>query len=219
MIIVSGEPRSGTSMMMKILKELGIDIIGEEFLGRGKNYNPTGIWEVYGIPNAGIDAETLSGKKGRRVSAAVNDITHEPLLGECIKLTTLGLLKSDPAFISGIIYCLRDPREVIVSQRGQIGWQSDKEQYDAYNVHMAKFTDALEPADLEHILFIDYADIMFDPVGEIRRVADFLDWEGPQEAWDRAVSVPDPKHYRSKKHKAHRNKTAESYYNFLRRLN
>jgi hypothetical protein len=212
MIVVAGEARSGTSMHMLILRELGLQIAGDKFHGRGADYNPTGIWEVYGVPNNGITQDVLNGTVGRHVSKDSDEVTHEPITGDVIKLTTTGLVKSDPTLITKVVYCIRDPREIIVSQRGQIGWDSDKERYNTYLVNMARLFDKIEPQEWEHIYVSDYADMMWSPGVEVNRLATFLGVE-PTKA---AIDVIDPSFYRSKKHQAKHNKFAEKYYQQLR---
>ena len=191
MIVVSGEPRSGTSMQMQIIKAMGLIPIGQKYIHEwNKDLNPGGIWEVEGLYGLGLTQEILDGKVGF--------LSDEPLVGDVIKVTTKGLLKSDPAIVDKVVYCLRDPREVIVSQRSLKNARGDTINWENYLRNLVAFTEALDPDDIANILFVDYADVMWSPRAEVKRVAKFLDKEPTEEA----RAIPSPEHYRSKKHKA-----------------
>jgi hypothetical protein len=192
LIVVSGEARSGTSMMMLIIKRLGFKIAGAKtFEESVPGFNPSGIWEVWGTPNTGLT---------KVVDADV------------IKIMTKGLVQSDPALITKIVYCIRDPREVIVSQRGQRGYKNDEHNWDAYLVNMANLFDNVSSTDWNQIHVVDYADMMKAPTIVVGSLALFLGVPPTTEA----VLTPDPKYYRSKKHKIPDNEYARAYYQKLR---
>jgi hypothetical protein len=189
---VSGEARSGTSMMMLVLKRLGFKIAGEKkFEKTIPGFNPTGLWEVWGVPNNGIS---------------------EPVTADVIKIMTKGLVQSNSTLITKIVYCIRDPREVIISQRGQRGYRSDDHNWDSYLVNMAKLFDNVSSTDWNHIHVVDYADMMKAPAIVVGKLAKFLGVKSTKEA----VLTPDPKYYRSKKHKIPDNEYARMYYKKLR---
>ena len=116
MIIVTGEPRSGTSLMMRIVDSLGLEIAGEQQPGekrpdrnkkrkeRAEYLNPEGFWEVPGVVSRGIKTEEQV----------------EEYKDKVIKIVTGGLSNTvKPAIdkIDKIIFCLRHPREVAFSQQ------------------------------------------------------------------------------------------------------
>lgn len=96
MIIVSGEPRTGTSMTMAILKELGLKLVGEKWPTKNPDANPEGTWEVDDVVMDGLRADVS---------------------GDVIKLMTPALFRTEARFIDQIIYCIRKPEEVIASQQ------------------------------------------------------------------------------------------------------
>jgi hypothetical protein len=136
MLVVSGEPRSGTSLMMKTIEALGIPVSGEQFMGeamaagdmervpeekraearanlekrvdRMKELNPGGFYEMAGIVMQGI----------REINERVD--------GKAIKIITPGIMDrvapngrstgTPMEIIDKIIFCLRDPRNVSLSQ-------------------------------------------------------------------------------------------------------
>lgn len=95
MIIVSGEPRSGTSMVMAIMKALGFKLAGDQWPKKNPDANPEGSWEVDDIVMLGMT---------------------EPIDGDVIKLMTPALFETSIDFIDKVIYCIRLPEEVIASQ-------------------------------------------------------------------------------------------------------
>lgn len=97
MIIVTGAPRTGTSMMMQTLRILGIPITGEDF----SKINPfignvKGYWE---LPE-------------EEISAGISNNRYE---GKAVKLFASGLFGTKEVLINKIIYCYRDEQETIAS--------------------------------------------------------------------------------------------------------
>ena len=84
-IIVTGEGRCGTSMMMQTLKLLGVEVAAPKFLPQHEGlheYNPKGYYEL---------AETVEG------------ITSDEYEGQAVKLFAGGLLKTDPKYIGKVV--------------------------------------------------------------------------------------------------------------------
>ena len=103
--IVTGLRRSGTSMIMLALKEMGMPIIGTKFDNAQSRKlqeegNPNGYWEVDGV----TDKDGLLTKHvniGKR--------------GDVIKVMSEVLFKSDPTLISKVLVVLRRPRNILSS--------------------------------------------------------------------------------------------------------
>lgn len=97
MLIVTGAPRTGTSLMMQTLRILGIPITGEDF----SKINPfignvKGYWE---LPE-------------EEISEGISNNRYE---GKAVKLFASGLYKTKEVLINKIIYCHRDEQETIAS--------------------------------------------------------------------------------------------------------
>jgi hypothetical protein len=97
MIIVTGAPRTGTSLMMQTLQILGVPITGEAF----SNINPfigniKGYWE---LPE-------------EEISAGITNTRYE---GKAVKLFAAGLYNTKEVLINKIIYCHRDEQETVAS--------------------------------------------------------------------------------------------------------
>lgn len=110
--IVTGEPRSGTSLMMQTLNLLGVPVVGDINLGnnnrRGKdkvnntkNLNPRGFFEIPGVVVRGFSEEDAADYHGK-----------------AIKIINTGLVKTPVTELDTVILCVRDPRNIAVSQKG-----------------------------------------------------------------------------------------------------
>jgi hypothetical protein len=190
--VVTGEPRSGTSLMMNILKTLGCDILGSQFpsieKGAGKEQikrslelNPDGFWEVPGLVARG----------GRK--ATPEDLL-KMLSGKTVKLISRALLQTPREVIEKIdkiIFCSRNPREVMQSQTRLVSnvmvatpnsedWKYTPEitkiNYTKYKESVGRFILAAENSNLwDKILVVDYHDMMFDTEEQIKRICDYLE--------------------------------------------
>lgn len=121
-IVVTGNPRSGTSMTMQLLRVAGVPIHGRRFPMLTKNkidkeelseeridylkqvikHNPNGFYET---------PEVVSG---------IHYYDEEKYGGKAIKIVLTGLPKTDSSVVSQYIWCLRPPREIAASQRNLI---------------------------------------------------------------------------------------------------
>ena len=191
-IIVTGEPRSGTSLMMNTLKTLGCDILGSKFPHEGRKtedskriersieLNPEGFWEVSGLVATG----------GRRSNVDLLSL----LEGKTVKLITRAILNIPKEIIdnSKIIFCLRNPREIMKSQTrlvsnimvtdgsGSDDWKYTPEvtkiDYTRYKSTVGRFLVTAKNHDLwDKILVVDYQDMMYDTENQIKRICEYLE--------------------------------------------
>lgn len=162
MIVVTGL-RSGTSLMMQTLKILGVPITGyafhDEFMH--KELNPKGYWN---LPMT----ETLGG------------IKHHDYAGKAVRLGGADLNKTNPDFISKVIWCRRNPEECIKSIQKML--KAD------YNI--IKVKPNIENAETVYLLntqftqkFFEikkpcfevyYEEMLFDSQNTIKLIADFI---------------------------------------------
>jgi len=188
MIVITGEPRSGTSLMMRIVDSLGLEIAGDQNPQakrpeRSKkrqeqaNYlNPEGFWEVPGVVSRGIETEEQV----------------EEYKDKVIKIITPGLSNTvQPAIdkIDKIIFCLRHPREVVYSQRKLMsgvevakedGWEFSPENmqvdFGRYIMSVGGYILKSSKTDLwDKTLVVDYADMMNETETQIKRISSFLE--------------------------------------------
>lgn len=200
MIVVSGEMRSGTSLMMLVLKKLGLSIAGDRVpKGTRPELCPTGMWEILGVSMGPLLQEVID----------EHNITED-----VIKIISHGLFYSDLTLVSKIVYCVRDPREIIVSQRSQPNDRTDDYRYKWYNVHNAALVTFMERGKLPPLLFVDYANMMKKPRKEVRRIAEFVN----KPYTKKAANVVNKRYYRSKANQVGPNETAQQYHKYLKAL-
>jgi len=98
MIVVTGSARTGTSLMMRILKEIGYEVPAPAFFLDNKplkQFNPQGFFEMPEDQETGIQDHRYKGK--------------------AVKLFGYALEKTPRAFVSKVIVCKRDRQAAIES--------------------------------------------------------------------------------------------------------
>jgi hypothetical protein len=184
-IVVSGLPRSGTSMMMKILAEAGVAIMTDA-LRKADTDNPNGYYELEAVKQmeAGNSA-WLAGAGGKAVKIISS------------------LLEYLPAQYSyKIIFMEREIQEILASQRTMLERRKEKSEVDDAQIaeQFRKHLSLIKPwlarqANME-VLYISYNSLMLNPEPYCRRVIDFIACE-PHHL-ERMLSVPNGELYRNR---------------------
>lgn len=187
--IVSGLPRSGTSMMMAALKAGGMPLLVDGLRQTDQN-NPKGYFEfepVKKLPN---------GQTGWLISAR----------GKAVKVISalLKFLPQDYAY--QIIFMERDLNEILTSQRRMLERSakqaakpiSDEEMEEFFQEHLAEVKSWLAQQDWIQTLYISYNQVLCQPLEVFKRVDDFLTVSLDIDAM---ASVVDPSLYREKNRK------------------
>jgi len=178
-IVVTGTPRSGTSMMMQTLKLLGVEIVGEKFSEMNvEKHNRKGFWE--------LPVEEIRG-----------GVQHDDYKGKAVKLFGEGLWKTDPKRISLIICCCRTRNWAVKSfkklmQDTTITFVIPATRASAEHVYEQnlKIVDEYMAQNTEiPVLHVDFGDMLKKTAPAIRRVADFLELDCDIEAAVENVGV------------------------------
>jgi hypothetical protein len=189
-VIVSGLPRSGTSMMMKMLEAGGCEIATDKVRTADED-NPEGYFEL-----ERVKALDKGGDKGW-----VRDIR-----GKVVKAISFLLkdLPDDCQYL--VVFMLRDLGEIHASQnrmlerRGKPIEDSDGTRTrELYERHLQKVRHALRQAANFEFLEVEYRAVIDDPRSQARRVNDFL---GGRLDVERMVGVVDENLYRNRKRAA-----------------
>jgi hypothetical protein len=163
-IIVSGLPRSGTSMMMKMLASTGLEILTDNLRTADEN-NPKGYYEFERVKKlkAG-DFDWLSMARGK-----------------VVKVISVLLEYLPNQYQYKIIFMRRNMDEVLSSQRQMLvrdGIQDDKipdgKLAELYENHLQQVETWLEQQPNMSILYISYNQTLFDPGTNINRINQFL---------------------------------------------
>jgi hypothetical protein len=112
MLIVTGTPRSGTSMWMQVLGAAGFEVIGEPFPGDWRallsSANPDGYWE----------SQLLGGVYYRTNPHPLTGafLFPEQTSFHAVKILVPGLVRSDLAYIDRVIGTVREWRQFVASR-------------------------------------------------------------------------------------------------------
>jgi hypothetical protein len=183
-VIVSGLPRSGTSMMMRMLAEGGLPIVTDG-LRRADDDNPAGYFELE-------VARQL--KEGN--SAWLKDAN-----GKAVKIISALLEYLPPEYQYKIIFMERNSKETLASQkkmlahRGQTSKLSDEDMERQFHEHLAAIKPWLVRQPNMDVLYVKYNSLIVEPEPFCERIADFLDLPLNQAGM---LAVPDKQLYRNR---------------------
>ncbi len=183
-IIVSGMPRSGTSMMMRMLAEGGLPALTDE-LRRPDDDNPNGYFELEVVRQLkeGNFAwlNEANGKVVKVISALLEHLPHDHQYK--------------------IIFMERNPKETLASQkkmldhRGQVSRLNDEEMEQQFHKHLAAMKPWLVRQPNMEVLYVNYNALVTEPQSACERIAEFLDLPLNQ---SQMLAVPDTQLYRNR---------------------
>ena len=183
-IVVSGLPRSGTSMMMKMLDEGGVPIVTDSIRAADED-NPNGYFEFEPVKalTAG-QHQWLSDADGKTVKVVSALLEHLP-----------------PEHHYKILFMERAIQEILASQqkmlarRGETSRTSDAEMEAQFREHLAaiKFWLARQPN--MDVLYVDYNRLLSNPDSTCQAIAAFV---GVPVDVSRMRGVPNERLYRNR---------------------
>ncbi len=185
-IVVSGLPRSGTSMLMNMLDAGGVPVMTDRVREADED-NPKGYWEYERVKNLGKepDKSWLRAVRGKAVKVISPHLSQLP----------------DENFYL-VILSRRDPREIIASQnlmlerRDEPNPLADDKALSLYEKHFIKVRALVEGKPNFEMLEVDFRETLTDPAACANRISDFL---GGWLDVEKMIGVVDPKLYRSRK--------------------
>lgn len=184
--IVSGLPRSGTSMMMSALQAGGMPLVVDRVRAADAN-NPKGYYEferVKQLPKG--DARWLKDARGKAVKVISALLTFLP-----------------PEYEYRVIFMERDLDEIMASQQRMLARSGKPDPSDHDNAvvressrqHLEEIQTWLSAQDWIQTHTVSYNDILRFPEARFAEVADFLNNRVEPQAM---ASVVDPQLYREK---------------------
>jgi hypothetical protein len=162
--VVSGLPRSGTSMMMKMLEAAGIPPLTDEIREADAD-NPKGYYEFERVKqlNKG-DIEWLDGAQGKSVKVIAALLRHLP-----------------PTHDYRVIFMRRSLDETLKSQKQMLirrgeptNKVSDEEMAVLYRKHLHQIERWVAQQPHVKVLYVDYNEVMRDPLAQAQQVNQFL---------------------------------------------
>jgi hypothetical protein len=183
-IIVSGLPRSGTSMMMKALEAGGIEPIIDH-IRKADEDNPKGYYEFEPVKKTKEDASWLTMATGKVVKMVYR------------------LLYDLPAdYQYRVVFTKRDLREVLASQAKMLdrsgksgGGITDEQMQALFTAELNKCEKWLAEQPNFQVLYINHRDMINDGLTQAQKINDFLG--GGLDA-DAMAAVVDPDLYRNR---------------------
>lgn len=184
-IVVSGLPRSGTSMAMKMLQAGGVPIVTDGQREADID-NPKGYFEderVLDLAQA-ADKAWLRGSRGKAIKIISYLLRHLP---------------RDNNY--KVVFMRRDLTEVLASQakmlerRGEANDGDDARMRQLFETDLWKAGYFMKHASHVEALEIHYSEVLADPEGHARRLADFV---GGDLDVEKMAEVVDPDLYRNR---------------------
>ena len=186
-IVVSGLPRSGTSMAMQMLEAAGLRAIVTDNVRKPGEDNPKGYFEDERVKDLHKD-----------------DVDRTWLLdarGKAVKIISFLLKDLPPTNNYKVLFMRRDLAEVLKSQqkmldrRGETNDIEDERMLEIWKDHLWRVGYLMKHSDHLECLEIEYKDVVADPESLARRIRDFLG--GSLDAGKMASAV-DSKLYRNR---------------------
>lgn len=163
-VVVSGLPRSGTSMAMKMLEAGGLSMVVDNIRTADED-NPKGYYEDERVKDLGQmeDKAWLAESKGK----AIKIISY--------------LLKDLPAHHNyKVLFMRRNLQEILASQtkmlerRGESSETSDERMIELYEDHLWKVNRLLKREPHIEALDVPYRSVLDNPAEQAGRIHDFL---------------------------------------------
>jgi hypothetical protein len=183
--VVSGLPRSGTSMMMQMLQAGGFEILTDNERSADDD-NPKGYYEFERV------------KKLKEGDTA----WIQEAQGKVVKIISALLEHLPKEYSYQIIFMLRNIDEILASQKQMLVRRQeptdrvgDEKLADLFQRHLAAIRDWLDHQPNIRILYINYNDLVQDPKPLVEEISNFLDSPIDTSAM---LEIPDRKLYRQR---------------------
>jgi hypothetical protein len=183
--IVSGLPRSGTSMMMKMLEAGGLAPVTDNIRTADED-NPKGYYELEKVKELKNDKSWVPEAKGQVVkviSALLQDLPEDHEYR--------------------VVFMRRNMQEILDSQRQMLVRRGqpeskvpDEKMAAMFEKHLAKIEEWLAARPNMRVLYVKYNDILAAPAEAAREVNEFLGGSLDEAAM---VSVVDKQLYRQRR--------------------
>jgi hypothetical protein len=183
-VVVSGLPRSGTSMMMKMLEAGGLAVLTDN-LRTADEDNPRGYFEFERVKQIEEDREWLPGAQGKVVKMISALLKHLP-----------------PDYRYRVVFMQREMGEILASQRQMLVRRGedteradDRQMARLFARHLSQMESWLASQPQMDVLYVHYRDVLAAPAAQAARLNAFL---GGVLDERKMAEVVDPELYRQK---------------------
>ena len=162
-MVVSGLPRSGTSMMMRMLAAAGVDVLADDYRISDEG-NPNGYYEFSGV---------------WRMADGDNQWVQNAV-GKTIKVVSAQLQYLPDIYNYKVIFMLRELHEVVTSQRlmlergGKPADFDDAEMAGVFTDHLEKVQTWLAKQLNMDVIYINYNEILATQGKNLAHLSPFL---------------------------------------------
>jgi hypothetical protein len=184
--VVSGLPRSGTSMMMKMLEAGGVPPLTDEIREADKD-NPKGYYEFERVKKLDEGDTAWLGEAQ----------------GKSVKVISALLKYLPEGYTYKVIFMQRTMQEILASQRQMLIRRgeptdavSDEELIGLFDKHLAQIQSWIDEQPNVEAIYVSYNETMESPREQIERINHFL---GDGLDVDKMVAVVDQALYRQRK--------------------
>lgn len=174
--VVSGLPRSGTSLMMQMLKAGGLPVLSDGQRSADTD-NPRGYYELEAVKKLKADSAWLGSARGH-----------------VIKAVSVLLYDLPPDHSYRVVFMVRNLDEVLASQqemmrrRGTLKAGGDVEAMKRhFESHLAKLRVWLAGQPNFRVYYCDYRELLQGRGDHVRLLAEFLDADLDRQAMARSV--------------------------------
>lgn len=183
-LVVSGLPRSGTSMMMRMLEAGGVEVVVDHIRTADID-NPRGYYELEKVKQIKQDTSWLSQTRGK-----------------AFKMVSLLLFHLPPEYRYKILFMRRAMPEMLASQRKMLermgkqgGSGNDDAMGNLFTRHLQEIEGWLHRQSNMSVLYMPYNDVVQQPRPQVEKIAH---WLGRPLDLDRMAGIVDPALYRQK---------------------
>lgn len=182
--IVSGLPRSGTSLMMSMLLSGGMEVLVDGIRTPDED-NPKGYFEFERVKQIERDQAWLEEARGKAVKMIAELLKHLP-----------------PTYTYKVIFMRRAMEEILASQREMLVRRgeptdkvSDEDMARMFQGHLEKVQEWMTQQPHIDVLYVSYNDLVADPMPQAQAVNSFL---GGLLDVDSMANAVDPSLYRQR---------------------
>jgi 2'-5' RNA ligase len=181
-ILVSGLPRSGTSLLMQMLHQGGIEVMTDE-IREADTDNPRGYFELEKVKQLKQDASWLPQARGKSFKI-ISQLLYDLPSSESYR----------------IVFMERDLDEMLASQEKMLARlgrpAAPRDQMKrSFQLHVTRLKEWLAKQPNMAVLFVSYNNMVQQPSAEVDRLKEFLQRDIDTDTMAGAI---DPQLYRNK---------------------
>ncbi len=183
-IIVSGLPRSGTSMMMQMLEKGGVDLFTDKER-KADESNPRGYLEHNAVKSLARDGRWVKNAKNKAVKVIANLLFFLP---DSNNYKVIFMLRH-------IDEVINSQQQMLIRNKSEVAKNYPLTLVESYRKTLEKARNWGKRRHNVDIIYVNYSDVVENPGKEAKRVANFL---GGEINIEKMIAAVDENLYRTK---------------------